>query len=173
MERIRSKHIANSIKCKKFLAKWSIVGLSLGMCLVWSSCGQNEIQLPEKTLQGIVDGEEWEMKFANAYIYSSDFKYQIKFLSTLEGAEDPCTVPSTSNAHISIIMQLRRGSFSIPLPIIDESARFIWSNGSSVIAASGFLEIFDIDNSRIFGYLQAQLDDENTIEGSFEAFICN
>lgn len=141
--------------------------------LLLISCGENQIQLPDKKLQGVVDGEEWEMKFANAYIYSSDFKYRITFLSTLEGAEDPCTVPSTSNSHITLIMQLNRGSFSIPLPIVDESARFNWTTGGSAIAASGFLEIFDIDNSRIFGYLQAQLDDENTIEGSFEAFICN
>lgn len=153
--------------------KTTPIFLLISGLLLLASCGQNEIQLPDKKLQGMVDGQEWEIKFANAYIYSSDLKYQIKFLSTEEGAKDPCAVPSTSNAHISIIMQLRPGSFSIPLPFTNESARFNWPNGSSAIATSGFLEIFDIDNSRIFGYLQAQLDDDNTIEGSFQAVICN
>jgi len=141
--------------------------------LFLGGCGQDEIQLSDQQLQGMVAGEEWQLKFSNAYLYSSDFKYQIKFLSTRESAEDPCAVPSTANAHVSMIIQLQRGSFSIPLPITDESARFNWSDGSSAIATSGFLEIFDVSNSRIFGYLQAQLDDENSIEGSFEVIICN
>lgn len=141
--------------------------------MLLTGCGQNEIQLPDQELEGMVAGEPWKFKLGNAYLYSSDLKYQIKFLSTEEGAEDPCTVPSTANAHVSMIMQLRRGSFSIPLPITDESARFHWPNGSSAIATSGFLEIFDINNARVFGYLQAQLDEDNIVEGSFEVLICN
>jgi hypothetical protein len=141
--------------------------------LVPIGCGQNEIELPEQELQGMVDGEPWQVKFSNGYLYSSDFKYQIKFLSTRESAEDPCAVPSTSNAHVSMIFQLSRGSFSVPFPIIEDSPRFLWANGGSAIATSGFLEIFDISNARVFGYLQAQLDDDNTVEGSFEAVICN
>ena len=143
------------------------------LCVTLVNCGKNEIQLPEKQLGGKVNGEDWELKFGNAYIYSSDLKYQLRFLSKKEGAEDPCAVPSTSNPHVSMIMRLQRGSFSIPLPIVAESARFNFGDGSSAIATSGFLEIFDIDNSRIFGYLQAQLDDDNSIEGSFEVLICN
>ncbi len=146
--------------------------LLLGL-LILTDCGESEIQLPDQVLLGQVEGQAWELKFANAYLYSSDLKYQIRFLSTRENAQDPCAVPSTSNSHISLIMPLQRGSFSIPLPITTESARFNWSDGSSAIATSGFLEIFDIDNLRVFGYLQAQLDDENTVEGSFEAVICN
>lgn len=142
-------------------------------CLLLLNCGGDEIQLPDQQLQGKVDGEDWELKFSNAYLFSSDFKYQIKFLSMKEGGQDPCSIPSTTNPHVSMIMPLQRGSFSIPLPNTNESARFNWSNGSSAIATSGFLEIFDISNSRVFGYLQAQLDNENTVEGSFEIVICN
>lgn len=150
----------------------SLFLLLLGLFTL-SNCSDSEIQLPDQELVGFVDGEEWEIKFANAYIYSSDFKYQIKFLSTQEGGQDPCAIPSTANTHVSMIMPLQIGSFSIPFPITDESARFHWANGSSAIATSGFLEIFDIDNSRIIGYLQAQLDDNNIVEGSFEVLICN
>lgn len=138
-----------------------------------SGCGGSEIQLPEQRLTGLIAGEDWDMKFANAYIFSSDLKYQLKFLSTKEGGDDPCAVPSTANPHVSIIMQLQIRSYSLPLPFVQESARFQFENGSSSIATSGFLEIYDIVNSRVFGYLQAQLDDGNTVEGSFEAFICN
>ncbi len=147
--------------------------LLLSFVLLLTNCGENDIQLPDQVLVGKVEGKDWELKFGNAFIFSSDLKYQIKFLSTQESAQDPCAVPNTGNNHISMIMPLQRGSFSIPLPIVSESARFHYSDGSSAIATSGFLEIFDIDNLRIFGYLQAQLDDDNTVEGSFEVLICN
>ena len=124
-------------------------------------------------MQGSVTEEAWEIKFANGFIYSSDFKYEVKFLSTKEGASDPCAVPSTGNPFVSMIIPLQRGSFSIPLPINDESVKFHDGRGTTLHATSGFLEIFDIDNSRIFGYLQAHRDDENSVEGSFEVVLCN
>ena len=35
------------------------------------------------------------------------------------------------------------------------------------------MEIYLIDNAQMFGYIQAILDDENTVEGSFEVRFCN
>lgn len=160
-------------KITTFLAPFVFIVITTWLLMGLSGCGGNEIQLPQQRLTGQIAGEDWDMKFANGYIFSSDLKYQLKFLSTKEGGDDPCAVPSTANTHISIIMQLQVRSYSLPLPIVEESVRFQFGNGSSSIATSGFLEIYDINNSRVFGYLQAQLDDDNTVEGSFEAFICN
>lgn len=153
--------------------KKAFLSLLLVSGIIFIQCGENDIQLPDQVLQGQVDGNEWEMKFANAYLFSTDLKYQIRFLSTQENAVDPCTVPSTANTHVSMIFQLRRGSFSVPFPLINDSPRFHFADGSTAIATSGFLEVFEIVNGRIFGYLQAQLDDENIVEGSFDAVICN
>ena len=157
----------------KSFVRQSSLFLLLGFFVGLIGCGQDEIQLPDQVLQGKIDGKDWEMKFANAYIFSSDLKYQIRFLSTVESGEDPCAIPSTANAHVSMVFRPQIGSFSIPLPIFEESARFNVNLGNSVVATSGFLEIFDISNSRIFGYLQAHLDDDNSVEGSFEAVFCN
>lgn len=160
-------------KVKPFFAPLVLLALFGAISAALPSCGGTQIELPEQRLTGSIDGQEWDMKFANAYIFSSDLKYQLKFLSTAEGGDDPCAVPFTANTHVSIIMPLQIRSYSLPLPIVEESARFQFSNGSSAIATSGFLEIYDIVNARVFGYMQAQLDDDNTVEGSFEAFICN
>lgn len=145
----------------------------LGSTIWISSCLKNDVQLPDKELEGMIAGQAWEYKFANAYLYSSDFKYRIRFLSTKEPGEDPCAVPSTGNAHLSIVIPLEIASYNLQLPIIEETARFEIAGGNSVIATSGFLEIYHIDNSRVFGYIQAILDDDNSVEGSFEAVICN
>ncbi len=136
-------------------------------------CGKDEIQLPNQRLQGVVAGEAWTSKSAHAFIFSSDLKYRVKFLSSKEASEDPCAVPSPGNSFVSMIIPLQTGSFSIPLPNPQESPRFHITSSDTQIATSGFLEIFDVDGARIFGYLEAQLDDENTVEGSFEVLICN
>ena len=140
---------------------------------ILSGCGNDEIQIPNQRLVGMVAGEEWNYKSANAFLFSSDFKYEITFLSTNESAEDPCLVPSPANPHISMVISPVIGSYSLPLPNIQESTQFHESVGIGVIATSGFLEIFDVNGGRIFGYMQAVLDDDNTVEGSFEAIICN
>ena len=147
---------------------WLLLG-----SLLLINCGRDEIQLSEQQVKGLIAGVGWEYKSSNAFIFSSNLKYQIMLLSNKETAKDPCTVRISGNTHISMIVPLQRGSFSLPLPNVQESPRFHISAGNTPIATSGFLEIFDINNSIIFGYLQAQFDDENTVEGSFEAFVCN
>ena len=118
-------------------------------------------------MQGLIGGEDWQIKFGNAFLFSTDFKYQFRFLSTREGVNDPCGLPSTANAHVSMIMKLQQsGSFSVPFPVTSESPRFHFSDGSTAIATGGFLEIFATSQTQTFGYLQAQLDDNTTVEGS-------
>ncbi len=140
--------------------------------LLFVGCSNDNIQLEEDPITGMVAGEDWTFQYGNGYINPNSI-YTIQLLSLEETANDPCAVPSPGNPFISMAIPLRRGSFSVPFPNLDESPRFHLSPGNSFIATSGFLEVYDIDNSRIFGYLQAQLDDENTIEGQFQAFICN
>ncbi len=146
---------------------------SIFLMVFLTYCGKDEINLPQQVITGKMAGKSWDLKFANAYLYSSDLKYRIQFLSTREFGDDACAVPSTGNPYLSIIIEPRAGSYSLPLPINEQSCRFNLSPGNFLIATSGFLEIFDVTNSRIFGYIQAVLDDDNTVEGSFEAMICN
>lgn len=158
-----------------YLCKMRITSLffMLIALLLATSCGQNEIQLPDQVLSGKIGGEDWEYKFANGFLVSSDLKYRIQFLSTEELATDPCSVPSTGNRFISMEIPYQLISRSIPFPIIEESPKFHITISNEVIASSGFLEIFDISGPRILGYMEASVDDENVVSGSFEAIICD
>lgn len=139
-------------------------------------CGKNDIQLPKKQLAGKISGEDWNYQSANAYIFSSDLKYQLKFLSSKEAATDPCTVPNPALTHVRAILKPAEMSYSIaPTAATDNQVQVLFdiSQGKSLTAVSGFMEIYAIDNRVIIGYLQAVLDDNNTIEGSFQARFCN
>jgi len=138
------------------------------------ACNSNDIELPNQTLQGQIGGESWQYASANAYLTSSNFEYTIKFLSSQEPRfEDPCAIFLPSQKHLSITMIPRIGSFSIPLPDSFQPTIFHFEDGSQLRASSGFLEVFNLDRNFMRGYIQAVLDDENTLEGAFEVEFCN
>lgn len=144
--------------------------------LIVMSCGQDDIQLPENDLEGKVNGLEWTYLSANAYLLSTDFQYRVRFLSDDEVVTDPCTLPSPGLAHVKAIFRPSIGSFTVSPRAIDNNqvqVAFELSPSTSLIATSGFMEIFDINNSVMIGYLQAVLDDNNTVEGRFQVRICN
>ncbi|MEQ9466843.1 MAG: hypothetical protein RLN88_05490 [Ekhidna sp.] len=141
------------------------------------SCSGDQIELPDKQLEGLINGEAWSYKSANAYIYSSDARYQVRFLSSKESVRDPCTLPVPSQAHVRAIFKPSEGSFFVSPQATDNNqvqVSFELSPSKSLVASSGFMEIYLIENQVMIGYLQAVLDDEeNIVEGSFEIRICN
>ncbi|MEM9337782.1 MAG: hypothetical protein AAGA66_03585 [Bacteroidota bacterium] len=152
--------------------KRSIILLVPFVLSAFTQCGNDDIQIPDTPLEGMVAGEEWTFQYGNAYVNPNGI-YTIQFLSTEETATDPCAVPSPGNPFVSMAIPLQRMSSSVPFFNLDESPRFNISRGNSFIATSGILEIFDVDNTRVFGFLEAQLDDENTVRGQFQVQICN
>lgn len=143
---------------------------------LFCGCSNDEIQLPDKVLQGSIDGKDWTYKSANAFLRSTDFTYTVKFLSDAESVTDPCTLPSPGLAHAKAIFRPAIGSFTIsPLAVDNNQVQvaFQLTPAKALIASSGFMEVYDINGQVVFGYLQAVLDDENIIEGSFQIRLCN
>ena len=139
-------------------------------------CGKDEIQLPDKELQGTIDGESWEYGSANAYLETANLQYQARFLSDEESVSDPCTLPRPGLRHVKAIFKPAVRSYTIsPLAIDDNQVQvaFELSSSKTLIAGGGFMEVFDINNRVVFGYLQAILDDGNTVEGRFRIRLCN
>ncbi len=142
----------------------------------FTSCKSDDVQLPDKRLEGNINGEAWNYKSANGYLFSSDFQYRVRFLSDKETVTDPCSLPSPSLTHVSAIFRPIVGSFFIaPQAIDNNQAQVVFeiSPSERLIAVSGFMEIFAIENQVVIGYLQAALDDDNTVVGSFEIRLCN
>ncbi|MEO9872370.1 hypothetical protein [Ekhidna sp.] len=161
--------------------KWTILKsresfILSALMLLFTSCGKDEIQLPDQILEGKINGEAWSYSSANGYLVSSDFQYRIRFLSSEESVNDPCTLPSPSIEHIKAIFRPSEGSFFVSPQVLDNNqvqVSFEISPSKNLIASSGFMEIFAIDGQVVIGYLQAVLDDDNTVEGSFEIRLCN
>lgn len=150
--------------------------LTIAFSTVITGCGGNNIQLPDKQLEGKIGGDDWTYQSANAYLFSSDFKYQARFLSTEEAVTDPCTLPVPTLRNVRAIFKPAEGSFFVAPQALDDNqvqVSFELSTSESLVASSGFMEIYAIDNLVVIGYLQAVLDSDNTVEGSFEIRLCN
>lgn len=133
--------------------------------------------LQGRTLKGTIAGDTtWVYGSANAYLFSSDQKYRVRFLSSEETASDPCTVPTPTLEHVTATFRPLVGSYFVtPIAVEDNQVQVTLSPSASenVVATSGFMEVYAIENLRIYGYLQAVLDSDNRVEGSFEIRICN
>ena len=141
-----------------------------------TGCNSDDVQLPANRLEGFIDGKEWSYKSANGYLISSDFKYRVRFLSSEETVGDPCSQPNPSLTHVKAIFKPAEGSFFVTPQALDPNqvqVTFEISTSQNITATSGFMEIYAIDNQIVIGYLQAVLDNENKVEGSFEIRLCN
>ena len=152
----------------------------LGLCgiALLSACGKDEIELPEEVLEGKINGEAWIYKSANAFLESADFRYRVTFLSTEETVSDPCALRSTAKRHITAFLRFPEyeGNYTVSPQLVNENEVVVTFNAdisSAVVASSGFMSIFAIENRVVFGYLQAVLDDDNRVEGSFQIRLCN
>ncbi|MFK7952699.1 MAG: hypothetical protein AB8B73_07605 [Ekhidna sp.] len=150
--------------------------LLMTVCFGLIGCSNDEIQLPNQKLEGKINGEDWSSNKANAYTFSTDFKYEVKLLSQEEPGSDPCSAPSPSKPFLSAVFKPSEGSFSLGSVLVDPNqviVRIHPNTSSEFIITNGFMEIYLIDNAQMYGYIQAILDDENTVEGSFEVRLCN
>lgn len=163
-------------KAKKTFSYLIVLLTLCSFIISLSSCGNNDINLPDKVLEGTISNREWNSDKANAYNFSGGFDYQIKFLSSEEPGADPCSAPSPSKPHLSAVFRPSEGSFSFSNVLIDPNqvvVRMHTTTSTEFVITNGFMEIYLIDNSTMFGYIQAILDDENSVEGRFEVRFCN
>ena len=147
--------------------------LGLAFVGLMSSCGGDKIDIPDTPLEGLVAGEEWTFKMGGYRVFfPNDHTYS--FHSMEESGNDPCALVSTSTPYLTVVIPAAQASTSLPL--LDPLRNFQFNDGSGKVlgATSGFIEIFARDplTGRIFGYLQAIFDEDNTVEGRFEVEPC-
>ena len=157
-------------------ARKSFLVLLFGqILLLLASCG-NDLDIPDQMLQGKINGETWTYGAANAFRISANGQFEAKFLSNLENVNDPCALPSPGLTHVKAIFTPAIRDYTIFPQAIDPNqvqVAFQITPSNTLIATNGFMNIFDINNSFAIGYLQAELDDGNMVEGSFELQFCN
>lgn len=139
---------------------------------ILTSCGDDKLDIPDEPLTGMIGGTDWELKFGGGTLFSSDFKYRFMLLSTEESGDDPCSIVSTGNPHLRMILPLTTGSYSLPLPVFSENVKFVLGDGTVLSATAGFIEIIAIDNRKLVGVLKADFDEDNEVLGTFIVDLC-
>lgn len=165
-----------STKCRETFSYLTLL-IILSSLGALSGCGNDQFDLPDNPLEGKINGTEWNSDKANAYTFTTDFKYEVKFLSSEEPTgSDPCSTPSPSKPYLSAIFKPSEGSFSLSTVTLDPNqvvVKIHHSPSKEFIVTNGFMEIYFIENARMVGYIQAILDDESSVEGGFEVRMCN
>ena len=123
-------------------------------------------------LNGMVGGVTWSYKFGNSFRDNSGRTLNLSFFSTAETASDACTIATTGNTHLTMTVPNVVGNYN--LPNNGESIVFHQENSTVQFqATSGFIEIIEILPNQISGFMQAQFDDGNVVEGQFRLKPCN
>ncbi len=142
------------------------------MLIVFVNC-DNDNGLSGPLVNGTIGGETWEYQFAKANYLSSTDEFAVEMFGQLEMETDPCVIVSI-NAYISFTISNEEGYYPLPLSEGTKNLKFHQSGvGQQFLdATSGFIEITSIEGRRVGGYIQAIVDDENTIEGTFAFDRC-
>jgi len=144
---------------------------------IFQCCGTDDIQLPDDDLQGKIEGVDWMYSSANAFRLSTDGQYQIRFLSTEEPVSNPCSLPRPGRMHVKAIFTPGPGNFAVSPRALGNNqvqVTFEGTNSRSLIANSGFMEIFDFNGTTMYGYLHATEDAANTfVKGRFIIEFCD
>ena len=151
--------------------------IAIILSATFQCCGTDKIQLPESELQGKIEGAKWVYSSANAFRLSTDGQYQIRFLSTEEPVSNPCSLPRPGLTHVKAIITPGLGNFAVsPQALANNQVQVAFEAAPSrtLIANSGFMEIFDFNGATMLGYLQASEDAENTfVSGRFTVEFCD
>lgn len=162
------------LKAKSFqVIAWCVL---LNLITLFTGCGGDQLDISNTPLAGSIDGNDWQSGSANAYRLGTNGQFRVRFLSDLEPVSDPCSLPSPGRTHVKAIFKPSIGSFSIsPQAINDNQVQvaFEVSASKSLIVVSGYMEIFDINNATAVGFLSAEWDDNNKVEGAFRIRFCD
>lgn len=137
-----------------------------------SSCGE-DVQLPNKILQGQIDGSEWAFEVGKALSDQIDRTYTVELFNFTGFTEnDGCLLFGGTSKHVSVVIPFttRNGA---QLNAINADLIFHLDGVNSLTADTGFVEISFINNMEIRGFISAGSGDNNSIEGFFSVLICN
>ena len=160
----------SSMYWKKAINK-TLLGLAIVGSGQFMSCGNDEIDIPDTPLSGTVGGEKWDFKMGFFRQFSAT-EFELRLFSEQELSNDPCSVVATSNPFLRVVIPSSGTSHQIPNQDPIRNFKFDLGNGTVLNATSGFIEIFAFDGFRLFGYIQAISDDDNTVQGRFEIEPC-
>jgi hypothetical protein len=155
----------------KRLTNYTLVLLAGIVLFSLSNCDDNS-NIEAAPLQGMISGEAWSFKYTKAFYNEIDNLYDAELYGSQQTQSDPCSVFISGESHLSMQVPNEVGNFQIPSDIQVIFAQKGQGN-DFFRATSGFVEISAASGGQVVGFLQAQYDDNNTVEGAFSFNRCN
>lgn len=145
--------------------------LFFGVLALMTSCDSdtNNFDLDKDPLKGTIGGKSWTFETGNAE-YRSNL---ITGLLIAQEVQDPCGVRSTIHSHLSVELPAGRGNYNLPFVNNYGYVKFHIGEGASYTATSGFIEVVALSGTEVIGYVSADFDDNNHVQGSFLLQVCN
>lgn len=157
-----------------FFSKSAITFTVLATTVLLVSCNDdtNRLDLDKDPLKGKIGGAEWQYTVGNAQ-YSPFNNEATGIIINLETTE-PCGVTNTILAHIKITIPTIKGTINLPDPQNRAIVKLANPNGGPIYTTTGgFIQIVEVNSREIIGYISADYDDDNYVQGSFLVEICN
>ena len=155
---------------KTLLPIWTLFFLALCGC----DDQINKFDLEKDPLSGKIGGVEWEYSANGGRVDYSNFSNQAtgKIFND-PNLTDPCLKILSNEAHLDVAFFTQRGNYTLGL-IDSGEIKFVTPNGGAIYTAtSGFIEIVEVNAFEIIGYISADFDEDNFVQGSFLVRICD
>lgn len=154
------------------MRKWLAIVLITGFSVLMACDDQvNRYDLERDPLKGKINGTDWQYKGGSS-LYDALTSSVTGIIFSQEAA-DPCGIRITSSPHMSVKLPTTRGSYNLPFIGDQYYIRFSTGSGVQYTATSGFVDIVEVTSLEIIGYISADFDDQNAVQGAFLQRICN
>lgn len=156
---------------KRSLLVVSMVGLLGVFAACGGSDGGNYPAHEDQPLQGTIDGEDWEYGAASATVSDDELSLEVYG----SDVDEPCGAVQSEEWKIITSLPAAEERHELEVSLTDEDAQSVTfaKDGNNVIIGNGFIEVTSLGESTVEVDLVADQDEENTVNGSFEATRCD
>ncbi|REE01735.1 hypothetical protein [Marinoscillum furvescens] len=143
--------------------------------LVVLGCGEKiqDFDPNKDRLEGKIAGEAWAYRTGNLR-YSTSINALTGLIVDFD-VQEPCGVRLTSQPHVELRIPAQRGNYDLNsftdnrlyLKLHHENSTKIYT------ATAGFVEVLAISQLEAMGFISAEFDENNKVQGSFLLRICN
>ncbi len=124
---------------------------------------------------GVISGVEWQFDVGTAIFEEIDEQYTINLIGVAEQlGDDGCSVLFPGQEYVRFTVGAATGRTSLPFEFANQGVKFYpdRSVGGFELATTGFVELTEITANQVIGNIEASLDADNQVSGSFVATIC-
>lgn len=148
-----------------------VAGCFAGL-LSLTSCkdGVDDFDLTKDPLDGKIEGADWAFTVGNANRSTSGNQMSCFLLG--KDISDACAVRASFDPYIYLRFPPAKGTYNIGFNSVE--VIFSYKNQTKQLNAyAGYIQIVYVSSTTIIGYLSADIDDDNVVEGSFSLNVCS